>query len=44
MKYKYTIKIHNVIDYAELESILNKYGSDAIRTTASSVEVTCLTI
>lgn len=33
MKYKYTIKIHTVVDYAELESILNKYGSDGIRTT-----------
>ena len=33
MKYKYTIKIHTVVDYAELESILNKYGSDGIRPT-----------
>jgi hypothetical protein len=33
MKYKYTIKIHTVIDYNELETILNKYGSEGIRAT-----------
>ena len=31
MKYKYTIKIHTVLDYEELETILNKYGFDGIR-------------
>ena len=33
MKYKYTIKIHTVIDYNELETILNKYGAEGIRPT-----------
>ena len=31
MKYKYTIKIHNVVDYNELETIMNKYGNDGYR-------------
>ena len=33
MKYKYTIKIHNVIDYSELENIMNDYGRDGYRVT-----------
>ena len=33
MKYKYTIKIHTVIDYAELENIMNDYGRDKFRVT-----------
>jgi len=33
MKYKYTIKIHTVTDYAALETVLNKYGSDGFRVT-----------
>jgi len=33
MKYKYSIKIHNVIDYSELESIMNDYGRDGYRVT-----------
>ncbi len=31
MKYKYTIKIHNVVDYAELEDVMNNYGKDGLR-------------
>ena len=31
MKYKYTIKIHNVIDYSELENVMNDYGSNGHR-------------
>ena len=31
MKYKYTVKIHNVVDYNELETIMNKYGNDGYR-------------
>lgn len=33
MKYKYIIKIHNVVDYSELESVMNDYGSDGYRVT-----------
>ena len=33
MKYKYSIKIHNVIDYSELENIMNGYGRDGYRVT-----------
>ena len=31
MKYKYSIKIHNVVDYAELENVMNDYGSKGYR-------------
>ena len=31
MKYKYSIKIHNVIDYSELENVMNDYGSNRHR-------------
>ena len=31
MKYKYSIKIHNVVDYAELENVMNDYGSNGYR-------------
>jgi len=31
MKYKYSIKIHNVIDYSELENVMNDYGSNKYR-------------
>lgn len=31
MKYQYFIKIHNVLDYNDLESIMNKYGNDGVR-------------
>lgn len=31
MKYKYSIKIHNVVDYTELENVMNEYGSKGIR-------------
>lgn len=31
MKYKYSIKIHNVVDYTELENVMNDYGSKAYR-------------
>jgi len=31
MKYKYTIKIHNVIDYSDLEKIMNDYGTKGYR-------------
>jgi endo-beta-N-acetylglucosaminidase D len=33
MKYKYTLKIHNVIDYSELETVMNDYGSTGYRVT-----------
>ena len=31
MKYKYTIKIHSVVDYPELESVMNDYGTKGYR-------------
>jgi len=31
MKYRYTIKNHKVIDYEELETIMNDYGRDGLR-------------
>ena len=31
MKYKYSIKIHNVVDYSELENVMNDYGSNRHR-------------
>lgn len=31
MKYKYSIKIHNVVDYTELENVMNDYGSKGYR-------------
>ena len=31
MKYQYTIKIHTVIDYDELEKVMNKYGKSGVR-------------
>ena len=33
MTYKYTIKIHTVVDYSELENIMNDYGKDKFRVT-----------
>lgn len=33
MKYHYTIKIHSVVDYNELETIMNDYGKSGIRVT-----------
>ena len=33
MKYKYTIKIHTVADYSDLEKILNDYGTKGYRVT-----------
>jgi len=33
MTYKYTIKIHTVVDYSELENIMNDYGRDGYRVT-----------
>ena len=33
MKYKYTIKIHTVIDYPDLEKIMNDYGAKGYRVT-----------
>ena len=33
MKYKYTIKIHSVVDYSELESVMNDYGAKGYRVT-----------
>ena len=33
MKYKYTIKIHSVVDYAELENVMNDYGTKGYRVT-----------
>lgn len=32
-KYKYLLKIHSVIDYAELENLMNDYGSQGMRVT-----------
>lgn len=32
-KYKYLLKIHNVMDYAELENLMNDYGSQGMRVT-----------
>lgn len=31
MKYKYLVKIHSVIDYSELEKIMNDYGKSGSR-------------
>ena len=31
MKYKYTIKIHTVADYSDLEKIMNDYGTKGYR-------------
>ena len=31
MKYKYSIKIHTVIDYSDLEKIMNDYGTKGYR-------------
>ena len=31
MKYKYSVRIHNVETTAELEKIMNEYGSKGIR-------------
>ena len=31
MIYKYSLKIHNVVDYAELENVMNDYGSKGYR-------------
>lgn len=31
MKYKYYIKIHKVIDYGELEDVMNDYGKDGFK-------------
>ena len=31
MKYSYDIKIHNVIDYYDLNDVMSKYGSDGYR-------------
>ena len=33
MKYKYTIKIHTVADYSDLEKIMNDYGTKGYRVT-----------
>ena len=33
MKYKYTIKIHTVADYSDLEKIMNDYGTKEYRVT-----------
>lgn len=33
MKYQYDIKIHTVLDYNELASVMNKYGKDGVRVT-----------
>ena len=33
MKYKYTIKIHTVADYSELERVMNDYGTKGYRVT-----------
>ena len=35
MKYKYTIKIHTVADYSDLEKIMNDYGTKGYRVTKS---------
>ena len=31
MKYEYHIKIHNVIDYNDLNQVMNKYGRNGYR-------------
>ena len=31
MIYKYSLKIHNVVDYAALENVMNDYGSKGYR-------------
>ena len=31
MIYKYSLKIHNVVDYTELENVMNDYGSKGYR-------------
>jgi hypothetical protein len=31
MKYRYIIKIHTVLDYGELENVMNDYGKEGIR-------------
>ena len=33
MKYKYTIQIHSVVDYPDLEKIMNDYGTKGYRVT-----------
>jgi thiamine pyrophosphate-dependent acetolactate synthase large subunit-like protein len=33
MKYKYIIKIHTVIDFQDLEELMNDYGSKGMRVT-----------
>lgn len=33
MKYKYFIKIHSVVNHAELENLMNDYGSKGMRVT-----------
>lgn len=33
MKYKYTIQIHSVVDYSELERVMNDYGTKGYRVT-----------
>ena len=33
MKYKYSVRIHNVSTTEELETIMNEYGSKGIRVT-----------
>ena len=33
MKYKYTIQIHSVVDYSELERVMNDYGAKRYRVT-----------
>lgn len=33
MIYKYNLKIHTVVDYAELEDVMNNYGKDGLRVT-----------
>ena len=33
MKYKYSIKIHNVKNYSELEEVMNDYGKYGFRVT-----------
>ena len=37
MKYKYTIKIHSVVDYPELESVMNDYGAKGYRVTKAEI-------
>ena len=31
MKYEYNIKIHTVVDYNDLNEVMNKYGRDGYR-------------